>query len=350
MSDHNPRVTIGVPVFNGEAFLAETIDSLLNQTFSDFEVVISDNASTDRTEQICRAYAARDPRIRYYRSDINRGAGWNHNRVFELARGEFFKWNSADDLCVPEFLARCVAALDRDPSAVMVMPNAVEIGQRGEHLGATDLWGSTLLPLVPSAAPPHVRFRQNIRMNHLCATIYGLIRSQVLRQTELIGSYPDADRNLLAHLALFGPCVVVPEVLFLNRDHPGRYSRVFQDDWFCGWREWMIWYDPTNASRKMFPFSKKCFELYRIVARTRIGPWERIRCYWVLVQWLLKKDNILRFYNDATYYPRKFVVRRFPWAKIAWNWLWGKGKGKLQGPSRNPWTHDHGASPNPEQR
>ena len=117
VSQGRPRVTLGVPVFNGGPFLPETLDSLLNQTFSDLEVVISDNASTDRTEEICRAYAARDPRVRYYRNDVNRGAAWNHNRVFELARGEFFKWSAADDLCAPEFLTLCVAALDRDPAA-----------------------------------------------------------------------------------------------------------------------------------------------------------------------------------------------------------------------------------------
>ena len=114
-----PRVTVGVPVFNGELFVAETLNSLLKQTFSDLEIVISDNASTDRTQEICRAYAARDWRVRYYRNDVNRGAAWNHNRVFELARGEFFKWSAADDLCAPEFLTLCVAALDRDPAAVM---------------------------------------------------------------------------------------------------------------------------------------------------------------------------------------------------------------------------------------
>src|SRR5579872_4758271 len=119
VSASHPRVTIGVPVFNGEAFVAETLKSLLNQTFTDFEIVISDNASTDGTGQICQTYAARDPRIHYYRSDVNRGAAWNHNRVFELAKGEYFKWNSADDLCAPEFLARCVASLDDDPAAVM---------------------------------------------------------------------------------------------------------------------------------------------------------------------------------------------------------------------------------------
>ena len=83
-------VSIGVPVYNGENHLAAALDSFLRQTYEDFEVVVSDNGSTDRTEQIARDYAARDPRIRYYRSDINFGAAWNFNRVVELAQGEVF--------------------------------------------------------------------------------------------------------------------------------------------------------------------------------------------------------------------------------------------------------------------
>jgi glycosyltransferase involved in cell wall biosynthesis len=157
VSESRPRVTIGVPVFNGESFLAETLDSLLNQTFSDFEVVISDNASTDRTEEICRAYTARDPRVRYCREVVNRGAAWNHNRVFELARGEYFKWNSADDLCAPEFLARCVAALDRDSAAVTAVSETVEIDERGKRLQSMSVPGVTLLPVVPLGAPGIVR-------------------------------------------------------------------------------------------------------------------------------------------------------------------------------------------------
>jgi glycosyltransferase involved in cell wall biosynthesis len=324
VSDSRPRVTVGVPVFNGEAFLAETLDSLLKQTFTDFEIVISDNASTDRTEEICRDYAARDARVRYYRSDVNRGAAWNHNRVFELARGEYFKWNSADDLCAPEFLARCVIVLDANPNAVMAMPDAVRIGEHGEPLGRLDSYGQALSPVVPPAAAAHVRFRQNIRMEHFCLSIYGLIRTEVLRQTKLIGPYADSDRNLLAHLALLGDCVDVPEVLLFNRDHPGRFTRIYKDDYFHGWRQYMNWFDPANARRKTFPFWRKSFELWRVIRRSPLPRKERTRCYWELLRWLSQKENVFRLYDDATFYPRKWVVHRFPKAKLAWNRLWNK--------------------------
>src|SRR5579871_3942080 len=116
---HEIRVSIGLPVHNGERYLREAIDSLLAQTYRDFELIISDNGSTDGTEAICRAYAAADPRIRYYREEQNRGCAWNWNRVFALARGEIFKWAAHDDVCAPRLVERCLEALDRCPEAVL---------------------------------------------------------------------------------------------------------------------------------------------------------------------------------------------------------------------------------------
>jgi glycosyltransferase involved in cell wall biosynthesis len=94
MTSKIPRVSIGLPVFNGEKYLAEALDSILSQTYRDFKLIISDNASTDRTEQICREYAAKDRRIRYYRNEKNIGAPKNFNRVFELSSGKYFRWDA----------------------------------------------------------------------------------------------------------------------------------------------------------------------------------------------------------------------------------------------------------------
>lgn len=116
---NNSRVSIGMPVYNGEPFLRETLDAILAQTFRDFELIISDNASTDATEQICREYAAQDKRISYSRNQQNIGASANFNRVFKLSSGEYFKWSAADDLHASDFLAKCVEILDRDRSVVL---------------------------------------------------------------------------------------------------------------------------------------------------------------------------------------------------------------------------------------
>ena len=128
-----PAVSIGLPVYNGEAHLAEALDSLLAQTFSDFELIISDNASTDRTAEICRAYAARDPRIRYTRQEQNRGAAWNYNRVFALASGRYFKWFSHDDLCSQNYFERCVEILERDPAVVLSYGKTTLVDESGER-------------------------------------------------------------------------------------------------------------------------------------------------------------------------------------------------------------------------
>ena len=120
-----PLVTIGLPVYNGGQFLATALDSLLGQTFTDFELIISDNASTDTTEEICREYARADARVRYRRSSENRGFTWNANRVVELAAGKFFRWAAHDDACLPTFLERCVETLrSESPSVVLAYPRS----------------------------------------------------------------------------------------------------------------------------------------------------------------------------------------------------------------------------------
>ncbi|MBD2214537.1 glycosyltransferase family 2 protein [Nostoc linckia FACHB-104] len=104
MSNPLQRLSIGLPVYNGKKFIRESIDCILNQTFQDFELIISDNASTDNTEKICREYAAKDNRIRYYRNAKNIGCARNFHRAFELSTGEYFKWVAYDDLHAPEYL------------------------------------------------------------------------------------------------------------------------------------------------------------------------------------------------------------------------------------------------------
>ncbi|HYB40791.1 MAG TPA: glycosyltransferase family A protein, partial [Candidatus Methylomirabilis sp.] len=130
-----PRVSVGVPVFNGDRFLRAALDSILGQTFQDYEIIISDNASEDGTEEICRDYATRDPRVRYSRLSTNLGANPNFNRVVELSRGTYFKLANADDLCNPDLLARCVAVLDGQREVVLCYGQTTLIGEDGVVLG-----------------------------------------------------------------------------------------------------------------------------------------------------------------------------------------------------------------------
>ena len=126
-----PKLSIGIPVFNGQEFLPELLDSLLGQTFKDFEILICDNTSSDRTPQICREYERHDSRIHYIRNARNLGAIANFNRVFELSTAPLFKWAAHDDLCAATFLARCVDALDADPSAALAYSRVAVIDENG---------------------------------------------------------------------------------------------------------------------------------------------------------------------------------------------------------------------------
>src|SRR5262245_65331393 len=119
-----PLVSIGLPVYNSERFVAKSIETLLAQTFEDFRIVISDNASTDRTGAICREYAARDPRIEYQRNQTNIGMAANYNLTFGLSRSKYFRWGPADDFCAPELLEEHLRVLESDPSIALVYPQA----------------------------------------------------------------------------------------------------------------------------------------------------------------------------------------------------------------------------------
>src|SRR5262245_36537007 len=123
------RVTTGMPVRNGQRFIRQAIDSLLAQTYRHFELIICDNASTDQTEVICREVAERDARIRYFRNQENIGPAGNHNKCFNLSRGEYFRWHAHDDMCAPTYLQRCVEVLDADPGVVIAYPRTTIVDE-----------------------------------------------------------------------------------------------------------------------------------------------------------------------------------------------------------------------------
>lgn len=237
MAGHTPKVSIGLPVYNGEKYLASAIHSLLTQTYTDFELIISDNASTDSTAEICKWYAARDSRIRYHREPTNRGAAWNFTRTFELARGEYFKWQAHDDLCETTFLEKCVAVLDADASVVLCHTRSAVIDCLG-NLAPEDpaSWRRTgegvILPPVGDAltvrgldaATPSERYAGVLLKTIWCFEMFGVVRRSAMQQTGKLRAYRAAEKVLLAELALRGRFHEVPEVLFLSRRHAEQFS------------------------------------------------------------------------------------------------------------------------------
>jgi glycosyltransferase involved in cell wall biosynthesis len=225
-------VSVGVPVYNGAKYLAATLDSLLAQSLQEFEIVISDNASTDRTAEICRSYREKDRRVHYFRNDQNIGAAPNFNRVVELAGAPLVHCGACDDLYHPRFLERCVDAFRRDAGLVLSYPRTTMIDEEGapllfdrERNCFLDSYGDFLMTPVPpyigTAAGAETRFRDVLWPMGWCLPLSGVIRKDALLRTALYRSYYGADKVLLAELALQGRFVQVGEDLFGKRVHRG---------------------------------------------------------------------------------------------------------------------------------
>ena len=219
MTSYAPKVSIGLPVYNGEDYLAEALESLINQSFEDFEIVISDNASSDRTQEICEAFCRDDSRIRYSRLDENRGAAFNYNRVFEECSGEYFKWAAHDDLCEPEFLERCVNALEAAGSeTVLAYTAAVTIDAEGKPIIPDPYAAGDFLH--PRSRLAIARLVHTLRRMSMVNAVFGVIRREALVKTRLIGPFVASDYVLMAELAMLGCFTRLDEPLLLRRKHP----------------------------------------------------------------------------------------------------------------------------------
>ena len=248
-----PRVSIGLPVYNGERFLQKSVDSILGQTYEDFELIICDNASTDRTEHICRDYVCRDSRVKYFRNTHNVGAAANFCRVFNLSSGQYFKWMADDDMMEPQCLVRCVERLDRDPDVVLVYPKVTVIDEAGEIVGK-NIYRYDRIDL--RSAETIERFRQMLLYLPTISIIFGMIRSRALRRTSLLRPFVGADFCLLVELVLLGKFDGVGEHLVRGRWHKESYGcKVGQlrRNGDREGREQAQWFDPANKGRLVMP-------------------------------------------------------------------------------------------------
>jgi len=280
MSTQRPKVSIGLPVYNGEKYLAQALDSVLAQTFQDFEVILSDNASTDGTAEICQRYAAKDARIRYNRNATNIGGGNNENLTVELSTGDYFCWLGHDDYYAPEFLEQCVAALDRDPQIVHCYAQIVAIDEQGNHKSVTSR---------NHAKSPHAyqRFITIACARDFCEESNGMTRASVLKRTLRVVNYTASDRTLLAEISLHGRFHDVPLPLFFKRFHEGNV--------YIDWRARMAWYDPNMGGRIVFPFWMQFFDYFRRIYRSPLSLGEKIMCTLAMTKWkLLYAKNLAK--------------------------------------------------------
>lgn len=295
--EHIPKVSVGLPVHNGENYLRQALESIVQQDYTDFELIISDNASTDATPEICREFTAKDPRIRYYRNETNIGASGNINRVVALARGQFFKWAFHDDIHLPGFLRRCVEVFDEaPPSVVLVAPRAEVIDANGKCLH----W--PVERLHAAHRRPHQRIAEVIRNVHYATAQFGLTRADVMRKTRLSAGFYGTDYVFLVELALMGEFREVPEVLFQTRFYQGVSTQLYKSP-----EELAAWFDPSKKFRRSFlpPVVRLGVEYLRSVSRVRLPVVERLLCYATVVRvWGARECRRL-----AVKYQYKIAIR-----------------------------------------
>ncbi len=262
----NPLITIGLPVYNGADHIGQTIESLLGQTFTDFEVVVSDNASTDGTLEILRDWEKKDNRIRVYAELSNRGGAWNFNRVVELARGEYFRWAGHDDLIDPNYLRACIDASRAAPrQTILVHTRTTLIDGDGKVLSEYDD------DLNLTAAEPRARFARLVNRVGMANPIFGLMRLQDLKTTNLLGKYPSADLVLLGELAIRGQFLRIEQGMFFRRVHP-------KASWRAAGRHegFAAWFDPARESRIVFPTWRLYLEFIKAAAKAPVSAGERL--------------------------------------------------------------------------
>jgi glycosyltransferase involved in cell wall biosynthesis len=273
MSETSPTISVCLPVYNGERHVRAALDSVLRQTFADLEIVISDNASTDATPEICRKAVANDERVRYFPAEVNRGLAWNFNQAFRRSRGRYIVWLCHDDLMLPEYLERCVKALESDSNSLLCYAQASHIDDAGEVTGPADSINSG------GDASPEDRLHA-ILFDAQCDPIGGLIRADVLRQTRLHGGYADSDRVLLAELGLRGRFTLLPDRLFAKRMHAQQATALFNDRW-----QRTLIFDPKKAGRAVCPWLRELWDLIGAIRRAPLKRSERRRCYRRVYWW-----------------------------------------------------------------
>jgi glycosyltransferase involved in cell wall biosynthesis len=208
-----PIVTIGLPVYNSQKYIEQSLRSLLAQTYTNFVLIISDNASTDDTAAICKRYAEADPRIQYHRNETNIGNPRNFNRVFELTKTPYLKWSTADDFWEPTFLERAMEIMERDPTIAVCYPRADLVDADGAN---PQVFDDVLHLVQDDPADRFITLLESIKLAH---QHLGVIRMSCLRQTNLLGAHVASDYNLLAELSLYGKFYELPERLFHRRFH-----------------------------------------------------------------------------------------------------------------------------------
>ena len=279
----SPLITIGLPVYNSQRYLKQSLDSLLAQTYSNFVLVISDNASTDATGKICQDYAAADSRIKYSRNDTNIGNPRYFNRVAKLTTTPYLKWSTADDFWGSTFLERALEVMERDPTLALCYPQATLVDADGQNPRNYD----DVLHLVQDDPVDRLLFlisRIKLAHQHL-----GLVRMSCLRKTHLLGTHVGSDINLLAELSLYGKFFELPHRLFFRRFHEDSGS------WKRG--------DPDHQAKRYLPANSR---------RASFQTWRTDLSYFAAV-----RSSPLPIASKVRIYPHLLQRMSWHWRRLA---------------------------------
>ena len=253
------KLCIGMPAYNSEEYIGEAIESLLGQTFSDFLLVISDNASTDNTEEICRKYQSHDKRIYYYRNQSNIGSDLNYNKVLTYANTKYFKWSSSNDIHHKDYVKECVDLLEKNVDVVLAFPRTkffnTNLHQATEHQDNLDLRSEN----------PVERFKTLMKNITYCNIMYGVTRTNIIKKVMPLKNYDFSDYCLLAELALHGKFFEVPEYMFYRRFSKATNSSLMS------YEEQRKYYDPTLSQFPLFIKWKLHINYIKAVLRSPIS-------------------------------------------------------------------------------
>jgi glycosyltransferase involved in cell wall biosynthesis len=275
-------VSIGLPVYNGGDYLAQTIESLLAQTWTDYELIISDNGSTDATPEIIRRYAESDRRIRTYRFDRNRGAWRNLTKVFEEGRGQYFVFVSHDDLYETNFLSTAIQALSQDPHALGCYARTEVIDAEGKQIKIIENDERFGSPLSSERVAAAVFFAPAV-------IAFGFYKRAVLERTSLFEPYAGSDRTFAIELALMGRLLGLDGALFKYRRHDAQsYGSKYPTR-----RDRIAWWDPSKANVRTYPTWRLVSEFSSRVWDAELSLTERIKCFWPVGRWALRRRRDL---------------------------------------------------------
>jgi glycosyltransferase involved in cell wall biosynthesis len=282
MNSDYPLVSIGLPVYNGKHYISATLKSLVEQSYENIEIIISDNASTDNSLELCHRYAKKAKRINIFEQRKDFGAAYNYNYVFRKSRGQYFKWAAHDDLCAPDLIEKCVSVLEENMDSVLCYTNMVNIDDRGSKIGFINRTKG--LSHIPSK-----RFSGIIAKNYTCEEIFGLIRHDALKTTKLIRNYTDSDRTLLAELCIKGPFKKIEKNLLLHRVHEDMSTKVYNEFY-----ERASWFDPQLKGKFKFIYLKQIMDYIDTIWFSNITISEKIKCSINLAKWVKWNEKWLR--------------------------------------------------------